>query len=527
MSGRQPGRERWRRVLADVRALSWPILTYWGTLLLSMALFSALVIVAGDIDEAEDVWLLTGFWVVAVVGVLFGQVCALTGLRSGVLITLGLTTQAVVFVLLGWYGATMGAGDDPVSLFIAVFWLLFPFFSVAGLLSLRTSLVQIFALFAPLVWITGSIIIAAEDITGSAARWFDGDKWAIWDLLTAPILLLGVALSVAYLASRERHRIYRWMTGQGAGNAVILRRVQGSAVGATASGCGTLVSAALLVMALTVGAGLLAPYLWRSAPADDGHPTESDRPPSDKRADSDGDRVPDEQELKDGTDPHNADTDGDGLDDGREKRKGSDPRDTDSDDDGLKDGDEGPNGTSPTDPDTDGDGVGDAEDPKEMPGDGLDRQQLEETARQLGISLFFLLLLVLLTLLGLLVFGPPLRRSVLLESLRNPVVPTPPSERVAYAWRLCEIALGDLGIPREPGDTPQQLVRRAIDKLPAGLNLESLEETAEIAARVRHGLGLDPTDEERARRNAEMAYQSVWEALGEWDKVRAIYRWNL
>jgi hypothetical protein len=68
---------------------------------------------------------------------------------------------------------------------------------------------------------------------------------------------------------------------------------------------------------------------------------------------------------------------------------------------------------------------------------------------------------------------------------------------------------------------------RAEAALPKGLNVQPLHEVAEIADRVRFGLGLDPVDEMRARRSAEMAYQAVWEALGEWDKVRAVYRWNL
>ena len=39
--------------------------------------------------------------------------------------------------------------------------------------------------------------------------------------------------------------------------------------------------------------------------------------------------------------------------------------------------------------------------------------------------------------------------------------------------------------------------------------------------------GLDPQDELRARRNAEMAYEAVWQVLSEWDRVRAVFRWSL
>jgi hypothetical protein len=81
----------------------------------------------------------------------------------------------------------------------------------------------------------------------------------------------------------------------------------------------------------------------------------------------------------------------------------------------------------------------------------------------------------------------------------------------------------DLGVERFPGDS----ARRALPMLPRGLNTEPLLESAEIADRAAYGLGLDPLDETRARRNAEMAYQAVWDTLSEWAKIAAIYRWDL
>jgi hypothetical protein len=558
----QWAQSRWRRVFADVRALSWPLFTYWGTLLLSMALFTLVSAINGGFQSSSDILALGGLWVVTVLGVLFGQLCALTGIRTWLVLAAGAAAEGALVGLFFWRFTALAKvadlDDDILSIVLFMLWFFFPFFSVAGLLSLRTSLFQIFALFAPLVWITGSILYVSQNMTDSADRWFAGDKWAIWDVVTAPILLLGIGLSVAYLASREGHRIYRWMTGTGAAEAVTMRRLRGSLVGATATGCGSVLTVGLLVLMVTLGTGLLAPYLWRTEQSEEGRPDDTpadgepgepqpgerepepapdepepkppSKPPKGKGKgegkDSDGDGVPDGQERRDGTDPNDPDSDGDGLDDGQEKRQGSDPLEPDSDGDGLPDGEEVANGTSPTQADSDGDGTSDGEDPA-APWQGPQRERLEQAARDTAVSLFFLMLLVLLTLVGLLVFGPPLRRSLLLQYLRSPLLPTPPSERVAHAWRLCEVALGDLGLPREPGDTPRTVVSKAVARLPAGLNLESLVETAEIADRVRYGLGLDPQDEERARRHAEMAYQSVWDALGEWDKVRAVYRWNL
>jgi len=113
--------------------------------------------------------------------------------------------------------------------------------------------------------------------------------------------------------------------------------------------------------------------------------------------DSDNDGANDGEEANDGTDPNNSDTDGDGTPDGAddfpldpdedtdtdydgigdnedqdddndgipdedEIRDGTDPLDGDSDDDGVNDGEEVSDGTDPNNPDTDGDGSPDGED---------------------------------------------------------------------------------------------------------------------------------------------------------------------
>ncbi len=79
-------------------------------------------------------------------------------------------------------------------------------------------------------------------------------------------------------------------------------------------------------------------------------------------ADSDGDGLTDDEELKYGTDPFDPDTDDDGLTDGEEVKKyGTDPLNPDTDWDGLKDGyDEVKKyGTDPLRRDTDNGGVAD------------------------------------------------------------------------------------------------------------------------------------------------------------------------
>lgn len=103
--------------------------------------------------------------------------------------------------------------------------------------------------------------------------------------------------------------------------------------------------------------------------------------PTPELDDSDGDGIPDDEEIANGTNPNDTDSDDDGLEDSFEEEhsggNGSqtelDPRDSDSDDDGILDGDEDfdndgltnseeqQQGTDPNDSDTDGDGLLDGE----------------------------------------------------------------------------------------------------------------------------------------------------------------------
>lgn len=81
-------------------------------------------------------------------------------------------------------------------------------------------------------------------------------------------------------------------------------------------------------------------------------------------ADTDGDGIPDADELALGLNPNNAvdameDFDRDNLTNLQEFVRGSNLRDADTDDDGLRDGDEVSRGTDPFVVDTDGDGIGD------------------------------------------------------------------------------------------------------------------------------------------------------------------------
>ncbi len=465
-----PSPARWR----DLRALAGPALGYWGVLFASMGLFSGLVVLV-DGPSGANGFLLVSLWAAAVVGVGFGQVCALTRLRLPLVFAAGALVSAGLFVATGATAATVGA----VALFFGILWVLFPFFAVSGLLSLRTSSFQVFALFSPMVWITGSILLVAQR-DGGAERWLQGQKWAIWDVATGPMLAGGVLLALVWLASRERHRLHRWSNApQGLQDARV-RRVTGDRLRASAGGCGTLLAAAGLALAVSIGTGLLAPYLWRSAPSDDPGDAPEARPRTDAPAE--------EPEVARGPPPP--------------------PR--------PESGGCGGGGVRPA-----GAGGGGGDGERASPSEAV-----EEAVRSTGVSLVFLVLMVVLALLGLAVFGPPVRRSVVLAVLRRPGDRTP-SDAVRDAWRVAEIALRDLGVERLPGDSAAALARRARSRLPAGIDPGPLIEAAAMADRAAFGLGLDPLDESHARRHAEMVYQAVWDTLSERAKVAAIYRWEL
>jgi hypothetical protein len=518
----------------DTKALAWPVATYWLSTMAAFTLFFGLIIYGEGVDE-ETPLVIGIFGSSTAVGIAVGQIVGIARIRTWLAVTvLGPLCFAGFF--LGMY--LEGSGLKDVGMFIGLFFFFAGMFMTAGLWSVRIHMGPL-AAWAPLVYLVGCTIYIAEEITNSDQYWHSGEKWRTFDVVSAPVLLAGVMMLLVFLVSRETHRLHLWrFAPKGPDLPRTVRRrddLRGLAglrtmLGGRA-GCGGLLALILLGVALTAATAVVAPYLWRTGPRDgDG---DGEIPPGVE--DTDGDGVPDEAEDVDGDgDPNNDDTDGDGI---------PDYMDPDDDGDGVPTATEDPNGDGDrSNDDSDGDGTPDYLDgdqppppdqgcnqsspPPEDPPEGMpEAEQMKRVVKNAGISLMALIMMLLLAIASFFVFGPPVRRTALLTHLRRPLWPVPPTRRILHHWALVEVALGDIGVRRRPGDTASTLAARAVAALPSDWDTAPLLEVAEIADRVVYGLGVAPSDSDRARRSARMTYEAVWELMREREKIKAVYRW--
>lgn len=449
--------QRWRRTRHELKAASVPIVAFWAMTALGWAALFVLYLIDQGADDG--VWVFVALGVCTFVGIGAGQLAALFRVRTWVVALTCLGIWSLVFVAI--YIEPI-VGDD-IAIVLALLLVLGPLFAMAGLWSLRVHM-GLLATWAPLVYLTGCILVISQEFTGSANNWFEGSKWAIWDLFSLPILLLGTGFLLVYLAARERHRVQLWRFAK-AGPDLPEKAFELKKRGGLS--CGGLAAGVALTLVLGGATAVTAPYLWRSAPADQGD--------NDTKVQPQPQPQPDEPEESGGCN-----------DSQTEEEEG----------------------------DT-GEGEGGGEQTTE---------QVVEAVKQAGISLMTLILVLLMAIVGLLVFIPPMRRNMLLRHLRKPLWPVPPTRQVLQAWRVIEIALADIGVHRRPGDSAESLAQRAIDALPPDVDHTGLLRCAHLADRVLFGLGVESTDPEEARRTAEMTYQAVWELLGEGARLRAVYR---
>lgn len=153
-------------------------------------------------------------------------------------------------------------------------------------------------------------------------------------------------------------------------------------------------------------------------------------------------------------------------------------------------------------------------------------EQAVEAAKEASGSLCSVLGMALLALLGVLIAWRPLKRLFLVRHLKEPFWRVSATTRIEQGWRLVEIALADAGVHPRPGEDARGLARRArpvLEKL-SPVDVHGLEDAAEVADRVRFGLGVAPEDEETMRRFSAWAIDTVWERLSDAQQVRCMYR---
>lgn len=435
------------------KELAAPIRAYYLFIGVMLVIFSVSAFVDSR-DSSNDFYIVLGFWISTLMGVVVGQVLAVARIRSWVVALLTGIWWAVSVAVV----ASQVLSADESMIWLGIFMFTFPFFLWGGLFSLRVK--RAFpASWVPLMYGVVSVIIVTER-RGRDAAWYAGQKWAIWDTATLLILGVTICLLVLYLVVREKHRLARWQRAPGALLQGSLKEMGHARPRLTVGGWVLLVVSALV---LTVGTAVAAPYLWRTGPrqgrADDDH----------------GDPQPDPGRPQD-------------------PQSGGEPRDDSS-------------------------------------GDTWEqvRQALQEAAEAMAETArtyWPLVVLILLLVLAVLAAWRPAARVVVLRYLRSPPWPLPATRRIENAWRIVEVALGDLGFHRAPRETAMALCHRTLAELP---DLDPavrarLVQAASTRDRVLFSLGVGPRDEQDSLDDATWLYPRLRSSLEARMRVKSLYR---
>lgn len=456
-----------RGLWAEAKQAWRPIATYWLFLVLMFSAFAVAAMMKGP--GMETVLALAILGGVTVVGVAFGQLFALLGLRDWVI-----WSFAVIWWTAGAMSSTalMAIAGSLGALAITVV-ILLPLFLTGGLWSLRVGR-ALFAAWVPIVYASGTAILVAES-EGKVNTWMAGDKHAVWSLFTFGVLALGIVLLLANLLSREGHRLTLWRQGT-------LAPLQGSVAESgdarpKLSFLGWL-GVGALAFGLSVGTAAIGPYLWRTAPDED---TSQDDSPPDQGQDQA--QTPQPQDTRDRPPPRPT------LDKAKRAPRGPGPDEDDS--------------------------------PAVRAREGA----RAERDGQSGVVLDPVMLLIL-ALIGLLFGWRPCRRLWQVERLRRPGPGSSATSRIEGGWRLIQIALQDAGVDHRPGEPAVALAARAAPALGqfSRVDVHGLAEAAAIRDRIAYGLGVEPGDVARMDEVAAMAYDTIWDRLGDRGQVRALYR---
>lgn len=430
-------------VWQQLREAAVPVSLYWIAVIYSFSCFAGVILVTEG-PGGENLVFLAAFGLCTALGVALGQLFAFLRVRTWLLLTGGAVCWTVFFTIAA--AGSMATGGNPVVIFLVVMLFILPIAMTGGLWSLETHR-ALWSTWLPLLYGVGAVIAWTEN-TGRVSHWFAGQKWAIWDFVSFGILAFDLLLVLAYLLTRETHRLALWKRGPMAPLQPILQETGATRPRITLGGCAILL---VLTGVIALSTALVAPYLWRTAPGDRESPAD------------------------------------------------------------------GPTGNEPPPPEVDSEFM------KRL---GEVLEKMAEAAQDAGgvvcgglTALFLLTLLVM----GL---WRPLKRLMLVRHLRDPFWAESPTTRIEQGWRLVEIALADVGIHPRPGEDAAGLARRAAPVLAelSPVEVHGLEDAAAVADRVRFGLGVTESDARVMERFARWVHDTVWERLGDWAQLRAMYR---
>lgn len=438
-----------------------PIVTYWVWVAYAYLAFAVMILVTGN-TGTDDLMFLAGFGAATVGGVLLGQVCAFLRVRTWVLLAIGALMWTAFFVFLAAGGEALMEIDAFAVVVVSVLFL-GPVAMTGGLWSLETNR-AIWATWLPMVWTVGACLTWIEK-HGGVATWEAGDKAAVWDLVSLVVFVPSVGLFLLFLVTRETHRLATWKRGPTAPLRPSVEERGVSRPRVTFAGLLLLGAMGLMLAGVTA---IVAPYLWRTGAPDEYGPETAQA----------------EQNKSDRQD----------------KSRSKDQRNGQPSPDGEPEPRKGPTGDQV--------------------------QQVIDAGKKAAGTVCSVLSIAMMLGLGALLSYRPLKRLIVLRHLREPLWDVAPSTRIDQCWRLVEIAMADAGVPRRAGEDAASLARRSrpvLEKL-SPVPVHGLEEVAEVADRVRFGLGVGPDDVQVIERFARWVLDTVWERLDDKQQVVAMYR---
>jgi hypothetical protein len=288
----------------------------------------------------------------------------------------------------------------------------------------------------------------------------------VWDFFTFSVLGVAIALMLAFLVARETHRLWTWRRGA---KAPLMATFKEKGAARPRLSCLGWIMLCMLAGVLSVGTAAVAPFLWRTAPSEDGERCDNCPPKED----------PGEQPNK--------------GDNGGEDGAGGDER-------------------------------------KEKVEDVIEeiKENLEPSGAQALDLLTTLLTALFLLMMALLIFYRPVRRLLMVRHFKRPFWTVSATTRIEHGWNLVEIAMGDAGLLARPGEAAISLARRAgptMQRLaPGRAEVHGMVDAAAIRDRVVYGLGVGPNDVGIMDRVARWAFDTVWDRLGDKGQIKAMYR---